>query len=197
MGITPSAALQGRRKADHPHARGDHSRFWRRQRRERTIPTRVGITESTLRLSLTHRTIPTRVGITPPLPPAPRIARTIPTRVGITWRSHGGKSSETDHPHARGDHAGVRGVTSFARTIPTRVGITRPTGHWTATRTDNCSTMTKRIPILANMEGTLRTSCSLVVRACSSSEYFFMRLAENGSADTRAARSRTLHIHAT
>ncbi len=87
-----------------------------------------------------------------------RPRRTIPTRVGITSRCEYGTGLCADHPHARGDHQwrrvykrAVRGPSPRAwgsqfgharnqhtqRTIPTRVGITRPTGHWTATRTDH------------------------------------------------------------
>ena len=132
VGITSWGCVNGAVGPDHPHARGDHPRA---SSAASSIcgpsPRAWGSRSHNSEPFLDLRTIPTRVGITLTPPPA--------------------EVEPADHPHARGDHTGQRGIMTPAhgpsprawgspgaasagrrlrRTIPTRVGITYSAGQF-------------------------------------------------------------------
>jgi len=126
VGITELLDRSDTAVVDHPHARGDHTTCGKSGARNNGPSPRAWGSHNAVRRSIIYH-------------------RTIPTRVGITCTCDTASRANTDHPHARGDHAEryarleeLLGPSPRAwgshinstrskqkiRTIPTRVGIT-------------------------------------------------------------------------
>ncbi len=174
VGRTSAGAVFARLRPDHPHARGENSvddmrllknagpspRAWGEHRatsrghpRVRTIPTRVGRTNSPVAGTVNAPDHPHARGencvfryhdccCSGPSPrawgelqkpgPAVILARTIPTRVGRTTRASLTNSGPTDHPHARGENVGP-----FANLFPQHGPSPRAWGERSDTDEDN------------------------------------------------------------
>ena len=110
VGNTSYPISMARSCSVHPHARGEHLlSSWQKAYPAGSSPRAWGTPVA--------RSYPRRIG------------RFIPTRVGNTSPDGGDALALTVHPHARGEHEGVKRLTdSSTRFIPTRVGNT-PSTH--------------------------------------------------------------------
>ena len=144
VGKTVPSPMRPSIDTDHPHTRGENgSPSWKLAFLNGPSPHAWGKPTAVGQRCMAQRTIPTRVGKTQSCQRRAAFSRTIPTRVGKTSAFVANRFTASDHPHTRGEnhskvittvpvfgpsphawgkHIGKDIEQDHRRTIPTRVG---------------------------------------------------------------------------